>query len=303
MPPTRRRSRFALPAAGGRLAHWVLALLLAVLSLNLPLAVAPPAALAEARATHADRLLGQPSFTTNVPNLGGVSAQSLDDPRAVAVDSNSGRLFVADTQNHRVLSWPSAASFTSHQAADLVVGQPNFTTNTPNTGGVSEKALNTPEGVAVDLSGNLYVADMGNNRVLVFKAPLSSGMRATFVLGQADFTSNRPNRDNPAPSSVSLSSPAGVAVDTAGNVYVADYNNNRVLGYPVPTDRGQAANKVFGQPDFTSGNVGSVSLPYPGPASLNHPWGVALDPASNLYVGDLASHRVLVFNTPFQASG
>ena len=85
---------------------------------------------------YADTVLGQPDFMSWSPNNGGVSAQSLNKPGGIAVDPASGRLYVADTFNNRVLSWPSAASFASHAAADMVFGQGNdFTTNIANKGG------------------------------------------------------------------------------------------------------------------------------------------------------------------------
>src|SRR5437867_3475659 len=72
--------------------------------------------------TVADRVLGQPNFTSGACTQQALTASNLCAPEGVAVDAG-GRLYVADTNNNRVLSWPNAASFTNGQAADMVFGQ------------------------------------------------------------------------------------------------------------------------------------------------------------------------------------
>ena len=103
--------------------------------------------------------------------------------------------------------------------------------------------LNTPKGVAVDSAGDVYVADMGNDRVL----KLAAGSSTQIVL---PFTN--------------LKAPMGVAVDSAGDVYVADYNNNRVL-------------------KLAAGSTTQILLEFTG---LQQPDGVATDTAGDVYVGD-----------------
>ncbi len=80
----------------------------------------------------------------------------------LALDS-SGNLYIADATNNRVLYYPAGIT-----TATRVYGQPGFTTNTGNNGGVSATSLSYPAGVALDGSGNLFVADDSNNRVLMF---------------------------------------------------------------------------------------------------------------------------------------
>ena len=119
----------------------------------------------------ASRVYGQPDFTSDTPNEGG--AGSLATPLGVALDG-SGNLYVADTDNNRVLYYPSSCSSTEFACpAARVYGQPSFTSSTANNGGVSAGSLNGPVGLAFDGSGNLYVADLLNNRVLMF--PSSGG--------------------------------------------------------------------------------------------------------------------------------
>jgi len=114
--------------------------------------------------TVADHVLGQSDFLSNFSSP--PSADTLYGPSGVAIDPRSGRLYVADNGNRRILSWPNALGFTAGAAADMVIGQPDFVTTTPNTGGVSAQSIHTPSSVAVDQNGNLFVADFGNHRVL-----------------------------------------------------------------------------------------------------------------------------------------
>ena len=251
----------------------------------------PSAALAAIFDRYADAVLGQPDFKATLANNGGISAQSLNKPGGVAVDSASGRLYVADTRNNRVLSWPNAAGYHSHDAADLVFGQGNdFTTNTANKGGVSADSLNYPSGLAVDSQGDLYVADTRNNRVLEYHDPAATNTTADHVFGQPDFATTNPTTP---PSDNSLNLPYGVAVDSNDNLFVADTNNNRVLKFNAPLTDSQA-DQVFGQPDFTT----NLPPATPSASSLNQPQGVALDLAGNLYVADTANYRALAYNAP-----
>ena len=107
----------------------------------------------------------------------------------------------------------------------------------------------------MDAAGNLYVADYINNRVLEYNTPLtltvtpgSGDTVADRVFGQGgSFTSNTCNLGLANPSASSLCNPVGVAVDAAGNLYVADYGNNRVLEYNTPLTTDTVADRVFGQ--------------------------------------------------------
>ncbi len=115
--------------------------------------------------TTATRVYGQAgSFTSNSANNGSISATSLNSPMGLTLDSN-GNLYVADTYNNRMLYFPSGST-----TATRVYGQAgSFTTNTANNGGTTATSLNTPFGVIIDSSGNIYVTDMSNNRVLQFQ--------------------------------------------------------------------------------------------------------------------------------------
>ena len=260
----------------------------------LSLGAAPAAVLAASLDTTADHVLGQTLFTTALANNGGLNASGLTIPYGVAVDARTGRLYVADQNNNRVLSWPNAAALANHQAADLVIGQPGFTTNTANNGGLGKASLNGPRGVAVDAQGNLFVADSGNNRVLEYNAPLANHAAAARVFGQPDFATGTPNTGGV--SGASLAFPEDVALDARGNLFVADLFNNRVLEYNIPLDTGlSAANRVLGQIDVNHNSVNAGGL---GASSLNQPTGVAVNSDGTVYVADHGNSRVLVYDNP-----
>ena len=238
----------------------------------------------------ADLVIGQPGFTTGTCNIGTVGAGTLCLPMGIAVDS-AGNLYVADRGNSRVLVFNSP--FTTDTIADLAIGQTDLASSgcsNPSTQFASATSLCVPTGVTVDASGNMYVADMANNRVLKYNAPLSTGMAANLVFGQSNFSSKAGSTGAAA-----LNQPYAVAVDGAGNMYVADFTNNRVLEYNAPLSNGMSANRVFGQPNFTSNvaNPGGVSA-----NTLRNPWGVAVDAAGNLYVADHSNNRMLEYDTP-----
>jgi sugar lactone lactonase YvrE len=171
------------------------------------------------------------NFTTNAaPDP--PTATSLNHPTGVAIGAVANELYIADTANHRVLIyWDDPRD----GKADSVIGQPGFTSNAPNNGGVSAAALNAPTGLAMDSGDRLYVADAGNHRVLEYDSPLTS-QAADQVFGQGgSFTTTLPNLGGV--SADSLNAPTGIATDeNYWNVFIADRGNNRVLEYDEPLD-------------------------------------------------------------------
>lgn len=199
------------------------------------------------------------------------SANGLIEPYGVALDS-SGNLHVADTFNNRVLFYPAGSTTPTR-----VYGQTSFVTN---SSGVSASEHYYPQGIAVDSSGNLWVADSYNNRVLMY-AP--GNTTAALVLGQTGFASSVS-----ATTSTGFNYPTGVAVDQFGSLYVADFNNNRVLRYDNAASlaNGAAATVVLVQSRFTAFATGSSA------SQLNGPYGLAVDNLGNLYVPELYNNRV-----------
>jgi len=121
-----------------------------------------------------------------------------------------------------------------------------------NGGGVNANTLCNPIGVAVDPNnGNVYVADRGNSRVLEYNSPFTTDNVADDVFGQfGAFTTNFCNNSGVV-SSDSLCFPAAVAVDSGGNLYVADQTNGRVLEYNTP----EALTATLGSGDTTADRV------------------------------------------------
>ena len=182
--------------------------------------------------------------------------------------------------------------------ADLVLGQPDFTTTGFST---TASTFTAPVDVVVDGDGNVYVSDSNNNRVLGWPAAsLANGASASLVIGQADFTSGTCNRGG-APSSITLCAPIGVSVDPAGNLYVSDRNNNRVLEFDAPFGGGgdTVADRVFGQPDFAS-----VAPNQGGARSASTLWVPFMLQfrAGFLYVADPGNNRVLGYSNPLTDS-
>ncbi|HZO82632.1 MAG TPA: choice-of-anchor D domain-containing protein [Candidatus Binataceae bacterium] len=280
--------------------------------------------------TSADRELGQADLAHNMLNFGGAAA--LSNPSGIAID-NSDHLYIADSSNNRVLGWISASAFADGAPADLVIGQPDFYSYRCDDGtapgdvnGVGADSLCGPRGVAVDGTGNLYIADAIDNRVLVYVHPFTSGSShgqpASIVFGQnGSFTARVCNGGQVAGDAAglgrdSLCDPRAVALDAAANLFVADTGNNRVLEYntPLNSTSGESgagdtlAELVFGQNlSFTTracnngqmaGDVNGI-----GPDSLCGPAALALDTAGSLFVSDSNNSRILEYHTPLSPGG
>jgi hypothetical protein len=233
----------------------------------------------------ADVVVGQPNFTSSA---GATTQSGLNRPENGLFVAGS-KLFVADRNNNRILIWNSIPT-TNGAPADVVVGQPNFTSSGAAT---TDTGLREPEGIWSD-GTLLVVADGGNDRVLIWNnIPTSNGAPADVVIGQADFTSS----DTPeTPTAQSLNNPGDVASDGT-NLYVEDSSNNRILVYsPFPTSNNPAASIVLGQSDFThnSRNAGNAS---PSAQTLDFPFGMSII-GKQLFVNDFGNNRFLIFNLP-----
>ncbi|WKK22294.1 NHL repeat-containing protein [Streptomyces olivoreticuli] len=209
-----------------------------------------------------------------VADGGPAAGTNLNYPRGVVVDS-AGNLYICDQNNHRVRKVSPNGIITT------VAG--NGTAGFVSDGGPAlGTPLNTPLGLAVDGARNLYIADYGNHRV---RKVTPNGIITTVAgNGQAGFVS-----DGGPAVATKLSSPHGVAVDAAGNLYIADYGNHRVRKV---TPNG-IITTVAG-----NGQAGFVSDGGPAIATkLNGPTGVAVDAAGNLYIGEWSGQRVRKVDT------
>jgi uncharacterized protein (TIGR03437 family) len=194
------------------------------------------------------------------------AAAQLNTPLGVAVDTVS--MYVADTANNTVRR--VASGVITNVAGTGAAGSSGD--GNPATGA----QLNGPQGLAVDSAGNLYIADTQNNRV----RKVANGVITTFAgSGTAGFAG-----DNGPAGSAQLNAPFGVAVDAAGNLYIAEFSNNRVRKVSTNGNIGTlAGNGVSG---FSGDGLQATS------AQLNGPQGVAVDSAGNVYIADTANNRV-----------
>jgi uncharacterized repeat protein (TIGR02543 family) len=202
--------------------------------------------------------------------LAATSAQ-LNYPKGVAVDS-SGNLYIADQLNHRIRKVATDGTIST------VAG--TGTAGYSGDSGVATSAqLNTPLGVAVDSSGNLYIADNSNNRIR--KVAAIDGKIST-VAGTGAYGYSG---DGGAATSAQLKSPNGVAVDSNFNLYIADYQNNRIR--KVTAADGTISTVAGTGTAGYSGDGGAATS-----AQLQYPQGVAVDSNFNLYIGDSTNNRI-----------
>jgi NHL repeat len=268
----------------------------------------------------ANAVLGQADLSHNGVN--NPTAAALQAPQGLAIDSSGqlSRLYVADSGNNRVLGWANAAGFMNGSPADIVIGQPDALSVACNDGvalgdsnGAGADSLCNPVAVAVDSLGHLYVADYGNSRVLEYNDPFGAGspvgLSANVVFGQdGSFTGIACDLDANAQTinGSTMCTPAGLALDTAGDLFVSDYGNNRVLEFNQPlatpnltTGAGDTlADKVFGQNGSFGSAVCNPGTGAPTADSLCGPRGLVVDPMGDLFVADLENARVLEFNQP-----
>lgn len=242
----------------------------------------------------ANAVLGQQVFTSSIAVNVTCNETMLSQPYAVAIDTTNDRLFISDSNNHRVLWWNNASSLASNAAATGVLGQASFTAkamNRNNTLTAGQDRFNRPRGIALDGAGRLWVADENNSRILRFDLAVST-CNADLVLGQAGVGTNAA-----ATTQTGLNKPLGVTVDTSGNIWVADSQNNRVLRYNASSlGTGAAADIVLGTTTFTYAVMGSSSA-----LGLNLPQSVKVDPAGNVYVAEYANNRVVMFAAPISS--
>ena len=250
-----------------------------------------------ANGANADGVLGQPDFTTTAIAGG---AAGMGFVVGVLADA-AGRVWVSDWDNKRVTRFDNAAAKPNGGPADAVLGQPNLDTLGEEV--TSRTSLLSPAGMAMDASGDLWVADSFQARVVLFRnaAEKPNGGPADLVLGQLEFTTANMNL-----TSWGLSEPYGVAVDSDGTLWVTDQLFHRVLRYanPAHAGHGAAAVNVLGQPTFEVPDWGTTRT------SLNVPEGVCLDPNGGIWVVDRENHRLLKYgretrrsNVTFQPDG
>lgn len=260
----------------------------ALLVFSIPAPAAPGADLVNGQAARS--VLGKPDFVTD--GMLPASASTTGSVEGLAVDPTSGKVFVADRDNNRILRFSATAAYQSGAAAEAVFGQADFVSNEANRGDPSSpsaETLSDPRSLAVDSSGRLWVADVGNERVLRFDNASSkpSSSPADAVLGQLLFTTRSSGKTQSK-----FGSPNGVAIDAAGNLWVSDSDNCRILRFDAAATKpnGAPADGVLGQADFTSNSFGTTA------SMTDSPFGLSVDSDGRLWVADLNNARILRFD-------
>ena len=203
---------------------------------------------------------------------GAATSAELDSPYGVAVDS-SGNVYIADSFNNRVRVVTASTGVISTLAG-------NGTGGFSGDGGAAANAeFNTPVAIAVNISGNVYVADTNNSRVRMVTA--STGIITTVAGNGMEAYSG----DGGLATSAALNQPLGLALDRAGNLYIADTQNSRIR--LVTTSSGTITTVAGNGTDGFAGDGGAATS-----AELNIPSGVAADGSGNIYIVDANNYRI-----------
>ena len=206
-------------------------------------------------------------------DTGPANRASVNQPEGVALDA-AGNLYIADTLDHAVRKVTTDGTITTIAG----FGGQGF----GGDGGPATSArLMLPRAVAVDVAGNVYVADTGNHRVRKID-PLGV---ITTVAGNGE---TAPDVEGGPALSVPLSDPRGLALDRAGNLYIADTGHNRVR--KVSPDG--VITTIAGNGTCCYSGDGGIATA----AQLNQPWGLAVDVAGNVYVADSGNSAVRVLH-------
>ena len=201
--------------------------------------------------------------TFGTSGVSGTSNAHFDNPKDVAVDSN-GNVYITDFNNNRVQKFNSAGTYLS-------------TIGTTGTAGTSNTLFDRPVGVVVDSNDNVYVGDYANHRIQKFDS--SGTYLQTFgVTGVSTTTTN-----------TEFFQPYTMAVDSSGNVYVADYKNHRVQVYD------------SADPEVYLHTFGTVAVTGTTNDLFERAVSVTVDSNDTVYVADYYNHRIQVFtNASYQ---
>jgi hypothetical protein len=240
---------------------------------------------------------------------GGLGGE-MDFPEAIATDS-AGNVYVADRQNNRIQKFDSSGNWLRAWGLD-VNGGGVFGICTAaascNAGvaGTLGGEMDRPQGVATDSSGNVYVSDLGNNRVQKFDSSgnwisaWGKGVNGGSAFGICTSAASC-STGIPGELGGEMNSPFGIATDDAGGVYVAELGNNRIQKFDSSGNwlrawgRGVNGGSAFGicttAASCHHGSGGSLG------GELGIPGGLATDSEGDVYVNDVSNRRIQKFDS------
>lgn len=196
---------------------------------------------------------------------------SLSEPSGIALDQE-GNIYIADLMNHKIRKVDKITGIITTVAGS---GQGSFS---GDNGPAIYAALAGPSGVALDKEGNIYIADTFNNRIRMVDK--NTGFMSTiagdgniFRIGEKESSEK------------SISRPYATAIDSNGDIYVTDSDNHLI----------RKINRKTGEIVSVAGNGKAGFSPDDTPAneaSLNYPFGIAIDSNDNIYIADTFNHRI-----------
>ena len=214
---------------------------------------------------------------------------SYNYPSDVALDGD-GNLYIADGNNNRIRKVDSSGTITTI-AGNGPSGGPGIYGG--DGGPAVDAQLSNPSAVALDAAGNLYIADRANHRI---RKVDSSGTITTIAGNGPSGGPGIYGGDGGPAVDAQLSNPRGVAVDSAGNVYIADSSNHRIR----KVDSSGVITTIAGTGAYGFNGDGGLAVD----AQLYSPSAVALDAAGNLYIADAVNNRIRVVTpNPLQTGG
>ncbi|BFU78581.1 hypothetical protein ALC152_17960 [Arcobacter sp. 15-2] len=242
-------------------------------SFNLPTGVAVDSIGNVYVADYSSHLIRKIDSNGNVTTLAGSGSQgsangngtsaSFNNPHGIAVDS-SGNVYVADSSSNKIRKIDSSGN--------VITLAGSGSQGSANGSGISA-SFNNPYGVAVDSSGNVYVADRNNHKI----RKIDSSGNVTTLAGSGSRGSTNANG-----TSASFNFPYGVAVDSSGNVYVADSSNNKIR----KIDSSGNVTTLAGSGSEGSTDANGTS------ATFKSSKGVAVDSSGNVYVADSSNNKI-----------
>jgi sugar lactone lactonase YvrE len=202
---------------------------------------------------------------------GAGSVASFATPVAIAVDS-SGNVYVSEYFNNTIRKITPAGVVSTIAGTAMVVGSAN------GTGPAA--SFNYPYGITVDTTGNIYVADSGNQLI----RKITAGGVVTTLAGSVGVVGSA----NGTGTAATFNWPLGLSADPSGNIYVADYGNSMIR----KITPGGVVSTVAGSAGVTGTTNGAAAS-----ALFNGPWGVAVDSSGNLFVSDTNNFLVREIDT------